>query len=150
MWYRHVSHDFGRQNQQPQVSSRWGIYPVNMPDPTGSLLVTASYGHYGQRAARISPDSICRIRLPASVSAPFFQRRHGSYCAKPTLIRCGWPGQGLAKRIRSGSKPVCRNHLARFLAGRNPTGYHFPIFRVGFVHPQTSRIILCKTSPDPI
>ena len=72
MWYRHVSHDFGRQNQQPQVSSRWGIYPVNMPDPTGSLLVTASYGHYGQRAARIGPDSICRIRLPASVKAPFF------------------------------------------------------------------------------
>ena len=126
MWYRHVSHDFGRQNQQPQVSSRWGIYPLNMPDPTGSLLVTASYGHYGQRAARISPDSICRIRLPASVTAPFFfffffffQRRHGSYCAKPTRIRSGWPGQDLAKRIWSRNKLVRRNHLARFLAGRH-------------------------------
>ena len=30
---------------------------------SGSLLV---YGHYGQRAARIGPDSICRIRLAGS------------------------------------------------------------------------------------
>ena len=58
-------------------------------------MITASYGHYGQRAARIGPDRICRIRLPASVSALFFQRRHGSYFTKPTRIRCGWPGQGL-------------------------------------------------------
>ena len=43
-------------------------------------MVTASYGHYGQRADRIRPDRICRIRLPASVSAPFFQRRPGPYC----------------------------------------------------------------------
>ena len=57
-------------------------------------MVTASYGHYGQRAARIGPDRIYRIRLPASVLDFFFQRRHGSYCAKPTRIRCGWPGQG--------------------------------------------------------
>ena len=43
------------------------------------MAITASYGHYGQRAARIGPDSICLIRLPAlSVSAPFFQRRRGS------------------------------------------------------------------------
>ena len=48
---------------------------------SGSVLVTASYGHYGQRAARIGPDRICQIQLPASVSAPFFQRRHGSFCA---------------------------------------------------------------------
>ena len=34
---------------------------------SASVLVTASYGHYGQRAARIGPDSICRIRLPVSV-----------------------------------------------------------------------------------
>ena len=34
-------------------------------------MVTASYGHYGQRAARIGPDRICRIRLPASLSVPF-------------------------------------------------------------------------------
>ena len=34
-------------------------------------MVTASYGHYGQPAARIGPDRICRIQLPASVSVPF-------------------------------------------------------------------------------
>ena len=54
-------------------------------------MVTASYSHCGQRAARIGPDNICRIRRPANVSASFFQRRHGSYDAKPTRIRCGWP-----------------------------------------------------------
>ena len=74
-------------------------------------MVTASYGRYGQRAARIGPDRICRIPLPVSVSVPFFQRRHGPCCAKPTRILSGWPGQGLAKQIWSGSKPVCRNHL---------------------------------------
>ena len=71
--------------------------------------------------------NLCQIRLPASVSVPFFPRRHGSYCAKPTRIRSGWPGQGLAKRIWSGSKPVCRNHLARFLAGRNRPATSFPL-----------------------
>ena len=44
-------------------------------------------------------DSICRIQLPASVSALFFQRRHGSYCAKLTRIRSGWASQVLTKRI---------------------------------------------------
>ena len=95
--------------------------------------------------------NLCQIRLPASVSVPFFPRRHGSYCAKPTRIRSGWPGQGLAKRIWSGSKPVCRNHLARFLAGRNRPATSFPAtFKLGSVLPQTSRIILYKPSPDPI
>ena len=85
--------------------------PVNMPD---SIRITASYGHYGQRAARIGPDRICQIRLLASVSVPFFQRRQGAYCAEPTRIRSGWPGQGLAKHVWSGSKPVCRNQRAGF------------------------------------
>ena len=40
-------------------------------------------------------------------------------CAKPTRIRSEWPGQGLAKRIWSRSKLLCRNHRDRFLAGRN-------------------------------
>ena len=61
------------------------------------------------------PDPTSRIRF----RSVFFQRRHGSYCAKPTCIRSGWPGQGLAKRNWSGRRLVCRNHLARFLAERN-------------------------------
>ena len=47
---------------------------------------------------------LCRIRLRAPFSVPFFQRRHRSYCAKPTWIRSGWPGQCLAKPIWSESK----------------------------------------------
>ena len=31
-----------------------------------------------------------------------------------------------------------------------PARYQFPTFGIGYVIPQTSRIILCKTSPDPI
>ena len=40
--------------------------PINMPDP-----IRKRFG-YRQRAARIGPDRICQIRLPASVSVPFF------------------------------------------------------------------------------
>ena len=57
---------------------------------------------------------------PASGSVPFFQRSHGSFCAKLTRIRSGWSGQGLANRIWPGSKPVFRNHRARFW--QNATG----------------------------
>ena len=83
-----------------------------------------SYGYYGQHAARIGLDCICRIWLSASDSVPFFQRRHGSCCAN-------WPGsdlmfqiwfssgrwcQVLAKMTRPGSKLVCKNHVACFWA----------------------------------
>ena len=37
------------------------------------------------------------------------------------------------------------------VSGRTqPAHYQFPTFRLGFVLPQTSRILLCKTSPGPI
>ena len=72
---------------------------------------------------------ICRIRLPSSFSVPFFQRRHGSYCAKPTRIQSGWRGQGLAKHTWSGCKLVYRNQQARFLAGTQPARYRFHTFR---------------------
>ena len=105
--------------------------------------------------ASVDPESgrivkLCRIRLPASVSAPFFQRKRGSCCAKPTRIRSGWPGQGLATRIWSGSKPVCRNHPAGFLAGRNGPAASVPLSDSVLFFQGQSRIILCKTSPDPI
>ena len=82
-------------------------------------MVTASYGHYGQHAAAAGPDRICRIRLLACDSVPFFQRRPGSYCVAPARIRSGWPHQVLAKRIWSGSKPVCKNHRAQFWQNTN-------------------------------
>ena len=61
--------------------------------------------------------------FPHPFQLRFFQRRHGSHCAKPTRVRSGWPGQGLAKHVRCRSRLVCWNHLARFLAERNrPAG----------------------------
>ena len=70
---------------------------------------------------------MCWIRLPASDSVPFFQIRHWSYCTKLTRIWSGWPCQGLAKCIWSGSKPVCRNHWARFLLGYHWLANSFPL-----------------------
>ena len=80
-----------------------------------------------QNQARIGTDRICRIRLPASVLIPFFQKRHGSYCAKPTRIQSEWSSQGLAKHSCSGSKPMCRNYRTLFLAGRNRPATSFPL-----------------------
>ena len=62
--------------------------PVTPPGKTcrirsGSVLVTASYGHF--------LVCVCVFFFP--------QRRHGSYYSEPTRIRSGWPCQGLAKRI---------------------------------------------------
>ena len=85
-----------------------------------SVLLMASYGHCSQCAARIRPDSIFLIQLPTSnLVLLFFQRRPGSYCAKPTWIWSGWPGQVLGKRILSGSKPVCKNQWVRFWQNAN-------------------------------
>ena len=62
--------------------------------------------------------------------------KEGKDHAKPTRIRSGWPGQFLAKRIWSGSKLVCRNHRASFLAGRTEAArYQFLTFRHGSVLP---------------
>ena len=97
---------------------------------SGSVLVTASYGHYGQRAATIWPDRICRIRLPA----PVFPKKAWAILCKtdPDPIWMAWPGFG-------------QTHVV----WKQPTRYEFRTFRFGSVLPQTSRIILCKTSPDP-
>ena len=107
-------------------------------------MVTASYGHCGQCAARIGPDRVGRIRLPASFSVPFFQRRHGTYCAKPTRIRYRWPGQGLATLIWSESKPVCR-----FQAGRNRPATSFPLLKsVPFFHRRPDNIVRNQPGSD--
>ena len=52
-----------------------------MPDPIRMRFGYGQFGRYGQRAARIGQDRKC-IRLPESISVPFFQRRPGSYWAK--------------------------------------------------------------------
>ena len=45
-----------------------------MLDPVWKHLVTASYGWYGQRAARIGLDHVCLIQLPTSDLVPFFSK----------------------------------------------------------------------------
>ena len=89
--------------------------PVNMPDP---IWKRVGYDQLQPLRPTCSQNLagwyICQIRLSASDSVMFFQRRPGSYCAKPARIRFGWLGQILAKGIWSGSKPVCKNHGARF------------------------------------
>ena len=50
----------------------------------------------------------------------FFNRRPGSYCAKPAWIQfgSGWLCQVLTKWIQSGNKLVCRNHRIRPTSGQ--------------------------------
>ena len=92
---------------------------------------------------------ICQIRLAAFDVVPFFQRRPGSYCAKPAWIRSGGSGQVFAKRFWSGSKPVCKNHRDRFRQNAGTTG-PLPASHIQSLLPQTAGIMWCKTSPDRI
>ena len=87
-----------------------------------SILVRVSYGQYRQHAARIGLDRACQIQLPASDSVPFFQRRPGFYCTKPTQIQSGRPDQVLAKHMVQKQAGV-QESAARFLAEWNrPAG----------------------------
>ena len=108
--------------------------------------------HCRIRAAGIGPDRInyARSDFPHPFQLRFskegmdhiVQNRPGSDL--DGLVRV-WPNApGL------GSKPVCMNHRALFLAGRNRPVTSFPLSYSVSVLPQTSRIILCKSSPDPI
>ena len=82
--------------------------------------MTASYGHYGQRAARIGPHRVCRIRLFASVSAPFFQRK----CKTDLdLIWMSWSGFGQTHLVR---KLVGVQESSGLVSGRTKQArYHF-------------------------
>ena len=92
------------------LAARSAVFSVNMPDPIRKRFGYCKLWPLTSFSKQNGPDRIFLIPLPASDSVPFFQRRLGSYCAKPARIRYGLPGQVLAKRIRSGSKPVCKNH----------------------------------------
>ena len=59
------------------------------------------------------------------------------------LVRV-WPNASVWKQagVQESFGPV---------SGRTqPTRYQFPTFILGSILPQTFRIIMCKTSPDPI
>ena len=106
-------------------------------------MVTGTYGHDGQRAARLRLDSIlCRIRLPASVSAPFFPKKAWIILCKtdPDPIWMAWSGFGQTRLVwkqagvQESSGPV---------SGRTqPARYQFPTLRLDSVLPQTARVIL--------
>ena len=94
------------------------------------------------------PDLTSRIRF-----SYVFPKKAWIILCEPTWIRSGWPCQGLAKRIWSGSKLVCSNHQARFLEGGNPRATNFLLSdSVAIIH--TRRGSYCakpariKTSPD--
>ena len=101
----------------------WIILCKTYPDP-----IWMAWSGFGQtqpgskpvcknhRAQFLTERNRSATSFPLSDSVPFFHRRPGQYCAKPARIRFGSGGlcHALAKRIRSGSKPMCKNHPARF------------------------------------
>ena len=93
---------------------------------SANVLVTASYGHYGRRAARIGPDRLYQIRLSTSDLVPFFEIRHLYHTVQIRPgFRSGWSGEGLAERIITVWKQArIIGHL--FLAGRNRPATNFP------------------------
>ena len=107
------------------------------------MAVTASVQLESGRIVYARSDF--RIRF-----SPAFQRRHGSYCVKPTrrirsgLVRVWANASGLVKqaRVQESSGPV---------SGRTqPARYQFPTFtETRFRSSQMSGILLCKTSSDP-
>ena len=84
-----------------QLSARSAVFSVNMPDPIRKRFGYGKLWPLRPFSRQNGPDRIFLVPLPASDSVPFFQRRPGSYCAKPTRIRYGLPGQVLAKLIWS-------------------------------------------------
>ena len=98
------------------------------PDPDLIWMAWSGIGprHLVQKQAGVQeslgPVS-CRMP-PACYQFPIFRlscilpqyRRPRSYCVKPAQMQLGSGRlcQVLVKRIRSGSKPVCKNHRAHF------------------------------------
>ena len=101
-----------------------------MPDPTSRIQFSSVFSKEGM-------DHIVQDRSGSDVDGVVSVWTNTS---GPEARRCAgtiWPGFW-----QDATGPV---------SGRTqPARYHFPTFRLGSVLPQTSRIILCKTSPDPV
>ena len=92
-----------------------------MPDPTSCI-----------RFGSVLPNKACII-LCKTDPEPIWMA-----CSGFGQTHLVWKQAG----VQEPSGPVC---------GRTqPARYQFPTFRLGSVRPQTSRIILHKTSPNPI
>ena len=106
----------------------------------------ASYGHYGQCAARVGPDHICQIQLPISSSAVFPQKAWT--ILHKTLIWMAWSDLGQTHLVQ---KQASVQESSSPVSGRmQPAHYQFPTFRLSCVLPQMAQIILCKTRLDLI
>ena len=137
------------------VSQAWpsgkALNPVNMPGPIrkrfgySQLWPLRPACSSQNRAGSYMPDSTSCIRF----SSVFPKKAWAILCkTDPDRTWMAWSGSGYTHLVwkRAGvlesSGPV---------SGRTqPARYQFPIFRLSRVLPQTSWIILYKTSPDPI
>ena len=116
-------HTQGRQKRRTQI-------PINMPDPIRKRFGYSQFGPLRPECSQNRAGSYNYARPDFPHPIWFCSSKESglsSYCAKPARIRSGWRGQVLAKRICSESKPVCRDHRARFLAGGNRPATSFPL-----------------------
>ena len=124
--------------------------PVNMLDP-----IRKRFG-YSQlwplrpacslnRAGSYMPDPTSRTRF----SSVFPKKALIILCkTNPDPIWMAWPWFGQTQLVW---KQAGVQESPGPVSGRmQPVRYQFSTFRLGFVLPQTARIILCKTSPDSI
>ena len=122
-----------------------------MPDP-----IRKRFG-YGQlwplrpacsqtRTGSHMPDPTSRVRISGSI----FQKKAWIMLRKtdPDPIWMVWSGFG---QTCSVWKQAGGQESLGLVSGRMQSAhYQFPTFRLGSILPHTSRIILCKTSRDPI
>ena len=92
-----------------QVLAKWIILCKTSPDLIWFWLIASGFGQM-DHIVQNQP----RSDLVLADCVRFWP--NGSYCAKPAQIwfGSGWLRQVLAKWIRSGSKPMCKNHPAHF------------------------------------
>ena len=118
-----------------------------MPDPIRKRL---GYGQLWPACSQNRPESY----LPD----PTFRIRFSSVFPKkatiilrktdPDLIWMAWLGFGQTHLFWKLAS--VQESLGPVSGRTQPARYQFPTFRLRSVLPQTSRIILCKTSPGPI
>ena len=135
------------KHECPQIKSRSLL--VNMPD-----LVQKHFGYsqlsplWPAHSQNRAGSCICQIRLPASDSVSFLQRRPRQHCAKSAQI---WSDlDGLVRFGPNGSGPEtswCARIIGPSSGRMQLARQQFPTFKHGCVllHPQTVQIILYKT-----
>ena len=127
-------------------------------------------GNNPSKHAGSDPEAFC-LRPVTTVTYKRCQNRPGSYMPDPASRFCFSsisPKTAWIILRKTDPDPIwmawswfVQTHLVWKQAGvqessgpvsgrTQPARYQFPTFRLGSVLPQTSRIIVCKTIPDPI